>query len=560
MGTSAESCSLSPLAGVAWVGLVRRPLFYTRGNNMTTKVACPECGQTYKIKQKQLGKKANCKSCGERFVLQVITVPPTTDKPVVQQTTAIAPPPLPDKPSPEPEQPKGFLARMKAKASEVIETAKEKDAATAHAKLISGISDVPKDGAISMKGDGGDLTVLTGFTGSTEVFRLPLKSILSLEITGTEELTLHLSESKSLVLTKILGSSIDSISEKITAWMKDAGVLSDEEAEDQNAAVTNALTHNRDEEKAYRKSELTVQFVSGSFNILAETSLYFRNEGSDLVANRLDGFTGREEAFRVPLESISLLEATGTEELTLHFRSGAPLVFEETSGSSLVGISDQLILWMGEGDVLSDEEAKNQLLTVQTQITHLRSEEKRYRESEMYVNYLHGPYDTKPNTTMFLRIEGAELIARTLVGFSGRENAFQIPLEAIKGTEIETTERMTVLRTVLLGIYAFGMKKKDKLLRIDYDDGGTDSSIVVGKGAGIEMEEVSGRILSARREHLKSIGKTAIQTEKETPAGTSTHDTVDIAETIKKLAELKEQGLLTEEEYSAKKAELLDRI
>ena len=51
------------------------------------RIACPSCGQGYKVQEAKLGQQATCKKCGKPFVLQL---PETVQKTVSQ---ALPPPP-----------------------------------------------------------------------------------------------------------------------------------------------------------------------------------------------------------------------------------------------------------------------------------------------------------------------------------------------------------------------------------------------------------------------------------------------------------------------------------
>ncbi|MCH8828045.1 MAG: SHOCT domain-containing protein [Planctomycetes bacterium] len=405
-------------------GMVSVSSFSLRGEHkMKHSVECPGCGKTYSVPTEQLGKKATCKSCGEKFVLQAEpnaeAIPPSL--PAAAQPVEITPPP-------KPEKQKGFFGRLKAKAAEAIESAKEKAATTIRTKAVSGPSGISDNSQVVVSVTDGDFTVSTGIMGRTEAFRISLGEITSLEAMGIDKLRIGFSAADTLVLAKTVGSSVEGMAEKITSWMTAQGVLSSEDAENQKAVIRDTVSLDRDEQKARR-------------------------------------------------------------------------------------------------------------------------------EAEMAVTYLHGPFNAKPNTTTYLLIDGSELVASSLVGMFGRAESFRILLRSIKKAEIETSERMTLARTALLGIYAFGMKKKDKLLRVEFDDNGADASVIFGKGPGMTIEEVSGRIMAARREFVNANAETEKPTDSEKSSQPG-----DIADAIQKLAALRDQGILTEDEFTSKKAELLSRM
>ena len=188
------------------------------------------------------------------------------------------------------------------------------------------------------------------------------------------------------------------------------------------------------------------------------------------------------------------------------------------------------------------------------------------QKTEFPLKYLHGPFGSvKPGTLVILRFEDDELIVETPVLIK-RKEAFRIPLASITGTEVETAERMTIGRIgaglLLAGplgalFGGFGFKKKSKLLRLDFDDDGMGASIVFGKGAGKTVEQANGGIYDALREFRK---RTGTLTSSSNNAAKPSTGTGDIATAIEKLAALKEQGILTEDEFTSKKAELLSRM
>lgn len=130
----------------------------------------------------------------------------------------------------------------------------------------------------------------------------------------------------------------------------------------------------------------------------------------------------------------------------------------------------------------------------------------------LVVTFLTGPLDVKLNTGLYFHVTGENMLLFDLTSaFSSTcREVLRIGLKAIKHTEVETADRMTLARTgagLLLGgpigaaIVGFGFKKKDKFLRIDFDDAGMETSVVFG---GSNVETVNNKILSARREVLRS--------------------------------------------------------
>ena len=181
---------------------------------------------------------------------------------------------------------------------------------------------------------------------------------------------------------------------------------------------------------------------------------------------------------------------------------------------------------------------------------------------QVAVTYVQGPWGITANTAVTLVLEDDGLLLRT--GLINKKE-FAVPYEAITGVTVDTAERMTLTRVLLVGIFAFGMKKKDKFLKLDFtDDTGTSVSAIFGKSMGTDIQTLSGRILEKKRGRLLRIQDTptaqavediAIAAPPPPPAAAT-----DVASSIEKLARLRDQGLLTDAEFQAKKMELLARL
>lgn len=182
------------------------------------------------------------------------------------------------------------------------------------------------------------------------------------------------------------------------------------------------------------------------------------------------------------------------------------------------------------------------------------------------VIYFGGPFDLKAKSDGILTLDENELIFKS--SFLRRE-FFRIPYSAITGAHLDTAERLGKLRTLgalaLAGPFAavfvgFGIKKKDKFLKLDFQDGSDLAvTVIFGKASfGPDMDSLSGKILARRRE---SVGKVTAQSPSHTdgaPAESATQE--DVATLLEKLALLREKGILTEDEFQKKKAELLSRL
>jgi len=173
---------------------------------------------------------------------------------------------------------------------------------------------------------------------------------------------------------------------------------------------------------------------------------------------------------------------------------------------------------------------------------------------QVNVVYVQGPWGVKANSQMTMTLDDAGLVLR--IGVINKQEFF-LPYESITGMTVDTAERMTLTRVLLVGIFAFGLKKKDKFLKLDFrDDTGTAASAIFGKGPGCDVPTLQGRISQAKHDYLASCPEAAV-VEGEPVAANGTSD---VSDTIAKLAQLRDQGILSDEEFQQKKAELLSRL
>ena len=166
--------------------------------------------------------------------------------------------------------------------------------------------------------------------------------------------------------------------------------------------------------------------------------------------------------------------------------------------------------------------------------------------------YLGGHPDIPQTRQGLITINKAGLFFSTMLPFS----CFIIPIENIKKAEFKTEEQIhkdvTLGRLLLFGVFAFGMKKKTKTqknyLVVIYEENGIENIVIFeAQKAGA----LASAIARARQEYIKENPAAEI---KDTPA------VIDIPEQIRKLAELKEQGIITQEEFEVKKKELLSKM
>lgn len=133
---------------------------------------------------------------------------------------------------------------------------------------------------------------------------------------------------------------------------------------------------------------------------------------------------------------------------------------------------------------------------------------------------------------------------------------FFIPISQIMKSELKTEEQIskdvTLTRLVALGIFAFGLKKKriekQFYLIITYIDAGIENTIAVETNA--VASTASSAIVKFRMEYAKT-----------NPEIVSTNEDINsIPNMLKKLSDLKNDGILTEAEFNEKKKELLAKI
>ena len=129
----------------------------------------------------------------------------------------------------------------------------------------------------------------------------------------------------------------------------------------------------------------------------------------------------------------------------------------------------------------------------------------------------------------------------------------KIPVESIKDVSLKSEEQIskdvTLTRLFLLGIFAFGAKKKTKqvtnYLVIEYESGGVSCS---GIFTGDKAAKVYSQIAKMRQLYLR---------DHPPAADNAAPPSLDCSAEIEKYYHLMEQGILTQEEFQAKKNQLL---
>lgn len=130
------------------------------------------------------------------------------------------------------------------------------------------------------------------------------------------------------------------------------------------------------------------------------------------------------------------------------------------------------------------------------------------------------------------------------------------PLAGVSA-QVETAEelrrRVTVTRMLATGLFAFALKKKA---------GGTSYLTIEGSGFAW-VEEVDRKGKGDAVKFAAKVRGAAAGVEAATPPGPAAVQgapAIDVADQLRKLSELHAKGILTDEEFAAKKADLLKRL
>lgn len=123
-------------------------------------------------------------------------------------------------------------------------------------------------------------------------------------------------------------------------------------------------------------------------------------------------------------------------------------------------------------------------------------------------------------------------------------------------------DRVEILRTPIISV--FKKEERDTIPMRNVTSVDVSTGAVFGKLAVASMGKVSAidKLNKAEAQKAKAIieEQAAAAHHALVGAGTATTPQPDIADQIKKLADLRDAGILTEEEFATKKAELLDRM
>ena len=142
--------------------------------------------------------------------------------------------------------------------------------------------------------------------------------------------------------------------------------------------------------------------------------------------------------------------------------------------------------------------------------------------------------------------------------------SFMIPIENVLRADIKTdtqiSKDVTLTRLLALGIFAFGVKKKTKeehnYLVLTYTEDGIENTLLFEANGGVFSKNagaLTSAIAKARQEYAKTHPEPIGQGQL-----TESVKSTDIVSKLERLAKLKEAGHLTEDEYNAQKAIILN--
>ncbi len=123
-------------------------------------------------------------------------------------------------------------------------------------------------------------------------------------------------------------------------------------------------------------------------------------------------------------------------------------------------------------------------------------------------------------------------------------------------TKQEICERVTATRIALLGVYAFAFKKKEiqnqKYISIELNEQGSVKGAVTFVLSGDNIEQLYIRLSEFCESYKASVLKIETQSEEQ-----KSEVPQDYIQELKKLKELVDLGIISEEEFDMKKKQLL---
>lgn len=127
---------------------------------------------------------------------------------------------------------------------------------------------------------------------------------------------------------------------------------------------------------------------------------------------------------------------------------------------------------------------------------------------------------------------------------------FTVPIDQIKNVKYDLAEDISMKKLIVFGLGSFALKDKTYYLIIDYvSKNGIDNQVVFNTGKNKEQFFINKLNVLRNLSNSKTIKKTTANLG---------HDSS--IESIKQLSELKDKGILTEEEFSEKKKQILDKM
>jgi len=186
---------------------------------------------------------------------------------------------------------------------------------------------------------------------------------------------------------------------------------------------------------------------------------------------------------------------------------------------------------------------------------------------QVNVVYVQGPWSIKTNSQMAITLDDSGLVLR--VGIINKQEFF-ISYGAITDLTIDTAERLGKMRTLgalaLAGplgalFVAFGFKKKDKFLVIERtDETGIDIPLILGAGPGCDMQMLRVQIIEGKRAFLRAGEGDIGEPDRPISIQSSPKTNQSSASLLEQIAQLRDKGILSPEEFEKKKADILSRM
>lgn len=188
---------------------------------------------------------------------------------------------------------------------------------------------------------------------------------------------------------------------------------------------------------------------------------------------------------------------TSSEELAgAPAEGGGGAILSEKGGVLAKGIFGKMGEW-------AEGAHRRAAATIQSKAADAKkwAEDAQHRATATYVQ---GPLGVKANTPVTIIFEPGRMVMKAGLIV---KSEYAITYASITGFSIDTAERMTISRILLVGIFAFGMKKKDRFLKIDFmDDTGMPLNVVLGSAIGCDVSMLQGKILQAKHNSLAGRG------------------------------------------------------